>query len=135
MLLRNLNQASGLCNGIRLISTQHTIWKRHQFLIKLYYAMIINKSQGQSLKKVGLYFEEHVFCHGQLYIALSRVTSPNGLKILINHTENKNNCYVKNIVYEEVLHNLPKNKQYDIFIICYCYRFILRNMKFAVNIN
>ncbi|KAB2630894.1 replication protein A 70 kDa DNA-binding subunit B-like [Pyrus ussuriensis x Pyrus communis] len=47
--------------------------------------MTINKSQGQSLKIVGLYLLQIVFSHGQLYVALSRVTSTNGLKIVIAH--------------------------------------------------
>jgi ATP-dependent DNA helicase PIF1 len=44
--------------------------------------MTINKSQGQSLKNVGLYLPKQVFRHGQLYVALSRVTNKNGLKVL-----------------------------------------------------
>ena len=31
--------------------------------------MTINKSQGQSLKKVGLYLDQNVFTHGQLNVA------------------------------------------------------------------
>lgn len=44
--------------------------------------MTINKSQGQSLQQVGLCLYPEVFAHGQLYVALSRVTSKAGLSIV-----------------------------------------------------
>lgn len=68
--------------------------------------MTINKSQGQSLKQVGLYLPQPVFTHGQLYVALSRVTSRNGLKIIIDNNKEVPNNYAKNIVYKDVLQNL-----------------------------
>nr|GEW08022.1 DNA helicase [Tanacetum cinerariifolium] len=60
------------------------IFRRKQFPVKVCYAMTINKAQGQSLKKIGTYLAQPAFGHGQLYVALSRSTTLDGLKILIN---------------------------------------------------
>ncbi|XP_071705325.1 uncharacterized protein [Rutidosis leptorrhynchoides] len=59
------------------------VLQRIQFPVKPCYAMTINKSQGQSLELVGLYLPKPVFSHGQLYVAMSRVTHPDGLKIVM----------------------------------------------------
>jgi ATP-dependent DNA helicase PIF1 len=137
ILIRNINQTAGLCNGTRLIVTQllakviearimtgtaignrvylpritltHTdkelpfTFKRKQFPIKLCYAMTINKSQGQSLSKIGVYLPDPVFSHGQLYVALSRATSPYALKILTVPVPNEHINETKNIVYSDFL--------------------------------
>lgn len=82
------------------------IFKRTQFPVKLCYAMTINKSQGQSLNKIGVYLPEPVFGHGQLYVALSRATSPDGLRMLIKQQPNKDKNTTKNVVYRDFLHML-----------------------------
>ena len=68
--------------------------------------MTINKSQGQSLKHVRVYLPNPVFSHGQLYVAVSRVMSRNGLKFLIINNEIKEESNTKNIVYKEVFIDL-----------------------------
>jgi len=142
MLLRNLNQSAGLCNGTRLLVTQLSKWflegkiisgthvgdkvfiprivlslsdskllfilKRRQFPISICFAITINKSQGQSLQRVGLFLSKPVFSHGQLYVAISRVTSRNGLRILIADTHDGDEFKTKNIVYKEIFNNLPR---------------------------
>ena len=65
--------------------------------------MTINKRQGQSLNKIGVYLPEPVFSHSQLYVNLSRATSPHGLKVLMNHQENRKPNETKNIVYKDFL--------------------------------
>ncbi|KAL3582853.1 hypothetical protein D5086_017185 [Populus alba] len=80
--------------------------KRRQFPIRPCYAMTINKSQGQSLKVVGVFLKDQVFTHGQLYVALSWVTSRQGLKIITCDAEGNHSIYVKNIVYKDVINSL-----------------------------
>ena len=73
--------------------------KRRQFPIRLNFAMTINKAQGQSFNKVGIWLNDPIFSHGQLYVALSRARSRNGIKI-----KSENNL-MRNIVYQEVASN------------------------------
>ncbi len=56
--------------------------KRHQFPAVLAFAMTINKSQGQSFKKIGIHLSEPVFGHGHLYVAFSRATTRAGVKVI-----------------------------------------------------
>jgi ATP-dependent DNA helicase PIF1 len=81
-------------------------FQRKQFPLSVSYAMTINKSQGQSLAHVGLYLPQSIFSHGQLYVALSRVTSREGLKILITDEDGDDTNVTDNVVYQEVFRNL-----------------------------
>ncbi|KAJ4800579.1 ATP-dependent DNA helicase PIF1 [Rhynchospora pubera] len=145
MILRNIDQPNGICNGTRAVVTalgrriiqvklitgistnKHIciprilfihkttafpfVMRRRQFHVRLCYAMAINKSQGQSLDMVGLYLLEPVFSHGQLYVALSRTTSPNGLKTLIVDQDDLYKGCTKNIVYREIFSMLGNSDQ------------------------
>lgn len=45
---------------------------RKQFPVHLYFAMTMNKMQGQTILTVGLDLLQHIFFHGQLYATLPR---------------------------------------------------------------
>ena len=77
-------------------------WSRRQFPLRLAFSTTINKSQGQTLKHVGVWLRKPVFSHGQLYVACSRTGNPSGLKVAIMDQGHGKNM-TDNIVYHEVL--------------------------------
>ena len=60
---------------------------RRQFPIRLAFGMTINKSQGQSLGRVGILLRAPVFGHGQLYTAFSRAQKRDCIKIHVVNTQ------------------------------------------------
>jgi ATP-dependent exoDNAse (exonuclease V) alpha subunit len=71
---------------------------QQQFPVKVCFAMSI---QGQSVNYVGLDLRNAVFTHGQLYVAVSQVTSVHNIKAIWD--SNVALPITKNIVYPEVL--------------------------------
>ena len=67
------------------------------FAVSLCFAMTINKSQGQTIKAVGIDMTDESFTHGMLYVALSRVGSPDCLTLLVREDHK-----TRNVVYSEV---------------------------------
>ena len=68
--------------------------------------MTKNKSQGQTLTKVGIYLPQSVFIHGQLYVAMSRIKSYNGFQFALPlPTENSMamTSNTINVVFKSVL--------------------------------
>ena len=72
---------------------------RKQFPVRPCFGRTSNKSQGQTLKKVGIYLDRPFFSHGQYYVAQSRVGSASKLKILVGDGSG----LTDNVVYPEVL--------------------------------
>ena len=98
-----------LISRIKLTTTESDmpyILSRQQYPIRLCFVITVNKSQGQSLKTVGVYLRTSTFTHGQLYVALSRVTSAQGVTVLLyENSDGKTN----NVVYPEVLLRPPQD--------------------------
>ena len=76
------------------------VFQQRQFLCQLAFAISINRSQEQTMNRVGLYLSTPVFSYSQLYIACSRVTSHQNLQIYLD-TPEIDGC-TKNIVYPEI---------------------------------
>ncbi|KAK4596817.1 hypothetical protein RGQ29_014730 [Quercus rubra] len=76
MLLHNIDPKDGLCNA-----------------------------QGQTIPTVGIYLPDHVFSHGQLYVALSRGVSQSTTKLLVQKGRilEEEGVHTRNIVYKDVL--------------------------------
>jgi hypothetical protein len=71
---------------------------RQQFPVWLGFAITINKSQGQSLKFVGLDLHSPVFSHGQFYVGVSRGTNWGRVKIQLQDTD-----MIANVVFKDVI--------------------------------
>ena len=78
-------------------------WSRLQFPLRLGFALTIHKSQGQSFKKVAVWLQESCFGHGQLYVAASRVGSPDDVKFYIKSIHGQPDFATRNVVYKELL--------------------------------
>jgi hypothetical protein len=81
-----------------------------QFPLRLCFAMIINKSQGQAFSgRVGTYLKKDVFAHGHLYVPLSRATSPRNIYLCHPPMAGRGQQELKNIVAPDVTARLRCN--------------------------
>jgi len=74
------------------------VLRRRQFPVRMAFAITINKSPSQTLNNIKIYLSSPVYSHGQLYVAISQVTSNANIKIF-----NDQDGYMQNVVYKEVL--------------------------------
>ena len=83
--------------------------RRIQFPIRLAFSMTINRSQGQTLDKAGIFLPSPVFANGQLYVGLLRGKEFEDVTVLVKDTaeqgrllkgkNNKNRILTRNVVY------------------------------------
>lgn len=91
----------------QLVRITPYVQRTKQFPVKLAYAFTIHKAQGQTYDKVILDLNSHIFAPGQLYVALSRARSLQGLYLT------KPVTYSDIISDESVLDFLSKLRQYN----------------------
>jgi hypothetical protein len=77
-------------------------WSRTQFPISPAFAITINKSQGQTIDRAGIFLPKPVFTHGQLYVAASRVRHPANIRFPIPSRDD-GKFVTRNVVYYEAL--------------------------------
>jgi ATP-dependent exoDNAse (exonuclease V) alpha subunit len=94
---------------IKLAPSDHNLpftLQRVQFPVRLAYSMIINKAQGQTFNKLGIFLPTPVFSHGQLFVAFSRAKSFKNIfvQVMNNTTQGKvrHTTITQNIVYREI---------------------------------
>ena len=73
------------------------LWKYFHELLLIYCF------SGQTLKYVGVWNRSPLFTHGQLYVAVSRVGSPDNIKFAVMNGSDNKPKPVENIVFREVL--------------------------------
>ena len=80
--------------------------QRVQFPLRLSYSVTINKAQGQTFDKVGIYLPKPVFSQGQLYVAFSRARALTDVKVKVHQSDQQGEVQgkvvTKNIVCEEI---------------------------------
>ena len=82
-----------------------------QLPVRLVYSMTINKVQGKTFQRVGLDLPKPVFAHGQLYVALSRATTEEGVRVKIQDTEEQGfhngMAFTQNVIDPDIPLPLP----------------------------
>uniref|UniRef100_A0A914I102 ATP-dependent DNA helicase n=1 Tax=Globodera rostochiensis TaxID=31243 RepID=A0A914I102_GLORO len=79
-------------------------FQRLQFPVRACFAMTVNKAQGQTLQRMALVLRgKQCFAHGQVYVAMSRVTRMDGIRVYAPSCQTGEETYIANVVYHELL--------------------------------
>ena len=86
-------------------------FKRVQFPVLAAYYLTINRAQGQTLERAGLYLEKSVFSHGHLYVGFGRCGDPRGFFVYANQEEfahlrkylKPDRSYTRNVFFPELM--------------------------------
>ena len=81
--------------------------KRFQFPVRAAFAATINKAQGSTLERLGIWLRDSVFGHGQLYVALFRVGDPRKVVVgaLSAAYDSLGRIVTNNVVYSQLFNN------------------------------
>jgi ATP-dependent DNA helicase PIF1 len=92
------------------VANQPCEWEILQFPVRLAYAIAINKSQGQTLAKLGFWLVTAVFGHDQLYVAASRTGACSYVMFAVMPYKPDDPFITVNLVYRHIL-------DYTIFVL------------------
>lgn len=84
---------------------------RRQFPLRLAYSLTINRSQGQTIERVGVDLTRPCFMHGHLNVALSRIRDSNNIAVYIKEEDYDaaNKMFITtNVVYPEIVAAISK---------------------------
>ena len=79
---------------------------RTQFPLRVAYCLTLNKSQSQTFDKAVVDVTHEPFCHGQLYVAVSRVRESENIFLFCRDSQVLEQCggvLLTNIVYPSLL--------------------------------
>ena len=86
-------------------------FKRTQFPVLGAFYLTINRAQGQTLLRSGMFLDRSVLSHGHLYVGFGRCGDPRNFFVYANQSEFENlkdnldgtKVYTKNVIYPELM--------------------------------
>ena len=87
-------------------------FNRRQFPIRPAFAMTITKCQGQTFKQVGIYLDQIIFTHGQLYVEFPRVSNFSSFHFLIRLIDKIQGLMTNSVEKVHIAHTTSYIKKY-----------------------